>query len=94
MKPEYQVLITFIGFAITVYSFYNVLRAKSIEQATRINTIELKVELLEKNLETHTRRLDDHDKQNQALVAFAEQIKNLTEDVKELKAMIKERGNE
>ena len=92
MRPEYQALITLVGFIITVYGFYNVLKAKSIEQATEINTLELKISFLEQTIKDHTRRLDDHDKQNQALVAMTEQIKNLTEDVRELKTMIKERN--
>lgn len=88
MRPEYQALITLAGFVITVYGFYNLLKAKSIEQATKINTLELKISFLEQTIKTHTRRLDDHDKQNQALVAMTEQMKNLTEDVKELKILI------
>lgn len=92
MKPEYQMLITLVGFIITVYGFYNVLKAKSIEQATKLNTLELKISFLEQTIKEHTRRLDDHDKQNQALVAMTEQMKNLTEDVRELKTMIKERN--
>lgn len=92
MRPEYQALIALVGFIITVYGFYNVLKAKSIEQATKINTLELKNSFLEQTIKDHTRRLDDHDKQNQALVAMTEQMKNLTEDVRELKTMIKERN--
>lgn len=92
MRPEYQTLITIGGFVITVYGFYNVLKAKSIEQATKVNALELKISFLGQTIKDHTRRLDDHDKQNQALVAMTEQIKNLTEDVKELKCMIKERN--
>lgn len=92
MIPEYQMLITIVGFVITVYGFYNVLKAKSIEQATNVNTLELKISFLEQSIKDHTRRLDDHDKQNQALVAMTEQMKNLTEDVRELKTMIKERN--
>ena len=92
MRPEYQMLITIGGFFITVYGFYNVLKAKSIEQATNVNTLELKISFLEQSIKDHTRRLDDHDKQNQALVAMTEQMKNLTEDVRELKTMIKERN--
>ena len=84
-------LITIGGFVITVYGFYNALKDKSIEQATEINTLELKISFLEQTIKDHTRRLDDHDKQNQALVAMTEQMKNLTEDVRELKTMIKER---
>ena len=92
MIPEYQMLITIVGFVITVYGFYNVLKTKSIEQATNVNTLELKISFLEQSIKDHTRRLDDHDKQNQALVAMTEQMKNLTEDVRELKTMIKERN--
>ena len=92
MIPEYQMLITIVGFVITVYGFYNALKAKSIEQATNVNTLELKISFLEQSIKDHTRRLDDHDKQNQALVAMTEQMKNLTEDVRELKTMIKERN--
>ena len=94
MKPEYQLLMTVGGFIITVYGFYNLLRAKSIEQATKINSLELRLGFLEQQTKDHTRRLDDHDKQNQALVAMTEQIKNLTEDVKELKIMIEKKGSE
>ena len=78
MKPEYQLLMTVGGSIITVYGFYNVLRAKSIEQATKINSLELRLGFLE---------------QQQALVAMTEQIKNLTEDVKELKIMIEKKGS-
>ena len=92
MRPEYQALITIVGFIITVYGFYNVLKAKSIEQVTKINTLELKTSFLKQTIKDHTRRLDDHDKQNKALVAMTEQMKNLTEDVRELKTMIKERN--
>ena len=92
MRPEYQMLITIVGFVITVYGFYNVLKAKSIEQATNVNTLELKISFLEQSIKDHTRRLDDHDKQNQALIAMTEQMKNLTEDVRELKTIIKERN--
>lgn len=92
MTPELQAIVTIGGFIITVYGFYNVLKAKSIEQATKINTLELKVSFLERSIKEHNRRLDDHDKQNKALVAMTEQMKNLTEDVRELKTLIKERN--
>ncbi len=88
MRPDYQILITIGGFAITVYGFYTMLKAKSIEQATKVNTLDLKISFLEQTIKNHTRRLDDHDKQNQALLVLAEQVKTLSEDVKELKILI------
>lgn len=91
MQFEIQIFITIVGFIITVYGFYNSLRIKNIEQATKINTLETRQQFIMKDLETHNQRLNDHDVQNKALIAFGEQIKTLTDDVKDLKALMQER---
>ena len=41
---------------------------------------------------TAVRRLDNHDEQNKSLLILAEQVKALSEDMKELKALIQSKN--
>lgn len=89
MAPEIQMVISLVGFSIVVYGFYNSINQKSIMQANKINTLEIKKEYLERAVTNITRRMDEQEKQSQSILLLTEQIKNLSEDVRELKKEFK-----
>lgn len=60
------------------------------KQENRMTVLETENKHMKEAIAQNARRLDDHAKQNQALVAMTEQLKHLTADVQELKDLIKE----
>ena len=85
-KPE-QVY-TFVAFVSTVLGMWSILSAKMTKQENRNTILEKDIENLKEFKESATRRLDSHDKQNEAILVLAEQVKNMGDDVRDLKRVI------
>ena len=85
-KPE-QVY-TFIAFVSSVLGMWSTLSAKMTRQENRITVLEKDIENLKEFQESANRRLDSHDKQNEAILVLAEQVKSMGDDVRDLKRVI------
>ena len=85
-RPE-QVY-TFVAFVSSVLGMWSILSAKMTRQENRSTILEKDIENLKEFKESANRRLDNHEEQNKALLVLAEQVKTLSEDVKELKILI------
>ena len=85
-KPE-QVY-TFIAFISSILGMWSILSAKVTKQENRNTVLEKDIENLKEFKESANQRLSNHDEQNKALLVLAEQVKTLSEDVKELKILI------
>ena len=85
-RPE-QVY-TFVAFVSSVLGMWSILSAKMTKQENRNTVLEKDIENLKEFKESANRRLDNHEEQNKALLVLAEQVKTLSEDVKELKILI------
>ena len=85
-RPE-QVY-TFVAFVSSVLGMWSILSAKMTKQEHRNTTLEKDIENLKEFKESATRRLDSHDKQNEALLVLAEQVKSMGDDVRDLKRVI------
>ena len=85
-KPE-QVY-TFVAFVSSVLGMWSILSAKMTRQENRSTVLEKDIENLKEFKESATRRLDSHDKQNEALLVLAEQVKNMADDIRDLKRVI------
>lgn len=84
-----EVMLWLVTTAVPVVSLYITNKAKITESEHRQTVLEMKVNHLEEKVERNAARLDNHEEQNKALIAMTEQMKSLTEDVKELKTIIK-----
>ena len=84
--PEH--VYTFIAFVSSVLGMWSTLSAKMTKQENRSTVLEKDIENLKEFKESANRRLDNHEEQNKALLVLAEQVKTLSEDVKELKILI------
>lgn len=89
----FEMVFGLIGAIGTGLVIYNSFEKKSVLQATMIEQLKLKVAFLEERTNKHSIRLDDHDKQNQALMAMTQEIRHMSEDIRELKVTIKEKEN-
>ncbi|MFZ7175758.1 DUF7365 family protein [Streptococcus hyovaginalis] len=87
-----EFIISGVGLISTLLVIYNNFERKSVMQSTNLENLKLKVEFLEKSHAEHGKRLDDQEQQNKALIALTEQIRTLTDDVKELKSEIRKKG--
>ena len=85
-KPEH--IYTFIAFVSSILGMWSTLSAKLIRQENRSTVLEKDIENLKEFKESANRRLDSHEEQNKALLVLVEQVKTLSEDVKELKILI------
>lgn len=85
-RPEH--VYTFVAFVSSVLGMWSILSAKMTKQEHRNTILEKDIEHLKEFKTTATQRLNNHDEQNKALLVLAEQVKTLSEDVKELKILI------
>ena len=85
-RPE-QVY-TFVAFVSSILGMWSILSAKMTKQENRNTVLEKDIESLKEFKESANRRLDSHDKQNEALLVLAEQVKNMGNDVRDLKRVI------
>ena len=77
-----------IGLVSAMLAIYGRFKTEILIQEKRMTIIEKDNEFLKEFKTTATQRLNDHEEQNKALLVLAEQVKALSEDVKELKILI------
>lgn len=86
-RPE-QVY-TFVAFVSSVLGMWSILSAKMTKQENRNTILEKDIESLKEFKESANHRLNNHDEQNKALLVLAEQVKNMSEDIRDLKRVMK-----
>ena len=82
-----------IGFVGVVLGIYGNFKGTIVAQEKRLVAMEKDIENMRDFRLTAVRRLDNHDEQNKSLLILAEQVKALSEDMKELKALIQNKNN-
>ena len=85
-RPE-QVY-TFVAFVSSILGMWSILSAKMTKQENRNTVLEKDIENLKEFKENANRRLDRHDKKNEAILGLAEHVKSIGEDVRDLKRVI------
>ena len=85
-RPE-QVY-TFVAFVSSILGMWSILSAKMTKQENRNTVLEKDIENLKEFKESANRRLDSHDEQNKAILVLAEQVKNMADDIRDLKRVI------
>lgn len=85
-RPEQIYL--YVAFFSSVLGIWTVLSAKMTKQENRNTVLEKDIENLKEFKESANRRLDSHDKQNEAILVLAEQVKSMGDDVRDLKRVI------
>ena len=85
-RPE-QVY-TFVTFVSSVLGMWSILSAKMTKQENRNTVLEKDIESLKEFKESANHRLNSHDEQNKAILVLAEQVKNMSDDVRDLKRVI------
>ena len=85
-RPEH--VYTFIAFVSSTIGMWSTLSAKMTRQENRSTILEKDIENLKEFKESANRRLDNHDKQNEAILVLAEQVKNMGDDIRDLKQVI------
>ena len=85
-RPEH--VYTFVAFISSILGMWSILSAKMTRQENRNTILEKDIENLKEFKESANRRLDSHDKQNEALLVLAEQVKNMADDIRDLKRVI------
>ena len=85
-KPEH--IYTFIAFISIIIGMWSTLSAKLTRQENRSTILEKDIENLKEFKESANHRLDNHDEQNKAILVLAEQVKNMADDIRDLKRVI------
>ena len=85
-KPEQIYL--YVAFVSSILGMWSILSAKVTKQENRNTVLEKDIENLKEFKDSANRRLDSHDKQNEAILVLAEQVKNMSDDVRDLKRVI------
>ena len=85
-KPEH--IYTFIAFISSILGMWSTLSAKLTRQENRSTVLEKDIESLKEFKESANHRLDSHDEQNKAILVLAEQVKNMGDDIRDLKRVI------
>ena len=78
----------YVAFISSVLGMWSILSAKLTKQENRNTVLEKDIENLKEFKESANRRLDSHDEQNKAILVLAEQVKNMGDDVRDLKRVI------
>lgn len=82
---DISMMIGFVGVCLGIYGNF---KGAIVAQEKRMVIIEKDVENLREFKTSANKRLDNHDEQNKAILVLAEQVKVLSEDVRELKTLI------
>ena len=77
-----------VGLVSAMLAIYGRFKTEILMQEKRMTVMEKDNEFLIEFKNTATRRLNNHEEQNKALLVLAEQVKTLSGDVKELKILI------
>ncbi|AXQ79418.1 hypothetical protein DDV21_010180 [Streptococcus chenjunshii] len=75
---------------ISAAGFFSVTKAHTASLEHRLTELEAMERSQEKMIDMHTVRLDKHDEDHKMQLGMIEQIKNLSENVNELKSDLKE----
>ena len=86
LRPEQIYL--YVAFVSSILGMWSILSAKLTKQENRNTVLEKDIENLKEFKESANRRLDSHDEQNKAILVLAEQVKNMGDDVRDLKRVI------
>ena len=86
LRPE-QIYI-YVAFISSVLGMWSILSAKVTKQENRNTVLEKDIENLKEFKESANQRLNSHDEQNKAILVLAEQVKNMSEDIRDLKRVI------
>lgn len=91
--PEYERFLVQIFISlIPVIGLYFSMKDRGTKQENRITIMEKDIENLREFKASASKRLDNHDEQNKAILVLAEQVKSLGEDVRELKNLIQSKN--
>ena len=82
---DISVLIGMVSVMLAIYSRF---KTEILTQEKRMTILEKDNEFLKEFKTTATQRLNNHEEQNKVLLVLVEQVKTLSEDVKELKILI------
>ena len=85
-RPEQVYL--YVAFVSSVLGMWSILSAKMTKQENRNTVLEKDIENLKEFKESANHRLNSHDEQNKAILVLAEQVKNMGDDVRDLKRVI------
>ena len=85
-RPEH--IYTFVAFVSSVLGMWSTLSAKMTRQENRSTALEKDIENLKEFKENANHRLNSHDEQNKAILVLAEQVKNMSDDIRDLKRVI------
>ena len=77
---------------IPVVGLYFSMKDRATKQENRLTVLEKDIENLHEFKTSASKRLDNHDEQNKAILVLAEQVKSLGEDVRELKTLIQNKN--
>lgn len=77
-----------IGFVGTCLGIYGRFKGDLVAQEKRMTVLEKDNEFLREFKQSATQRLNNHEEQNKALLILTEQVRGLSEDVRELKTLI------
>lgn len=86
---DISMAVAFLGVLLGIYGNF---KGNIVAQENRMVVIEKDIETMSDFRLTAVRRLDNHDEQNKSLLILAEQVKALSEDMKELKALIQSKN--
>ena len=85
-RPEH--VYTFVAFVSSILGMWSIFSAKMTRQENRITVLEKDIENLKEFKESANNRLDSHDEQNKAILVLAEQVRNMADDIRDLKRVI------
>ena len=85
-KPEQIYL--YVAFASSVLGMWSILYSKITKHENRNTVLEKDIEHLKEFKKSANRRLNSHDEQNKAILVLAEQVKNMSDDIRDLKRVI------
>lgn len=86
LRPE-QIYI-YVAFVSSILGMWSILSAKVTKQENRNTVLEKDIENLKEFKESANQRLNSHDEQNKAILVLAEQVKNMGDDIRDLKRVI------
>lgn len=91
MPPETSYIVyTVIVFGISFSGMYFRFKDKIEKTENRMTTIELELKHSREDVKQNQIRLNDHEKQYQAMIALVEKVNTLSNDMAEMKADVKE----
>ena len=88
MQFEPEQVYAFVAFISSILGMWSVLSAKMTKQENRNTVLEKDIENLKEFKENANHRLNSHDEQNKAILVLAEQVKNMGDDIRDLKKVI------